>query len=543
MSEARELICRPPRGRALQYLGALGVAGTVAAVVRGLSGTLDLWVCGGLLSAVVGAVSLHTAALRLVADEYGVHTRTLLRRRSVPWRDIADLQVCLRYASSSYGPQFRIGLVPREGRARLLPLPRGWAPDHSDFDERVGVLRALHRRHGSPDSDHVPVVSARAAGRGRAGSLGLCALLLAGAGVAAWFVPAAEAGEQAWKAAAPCRVTAPQERRDDCLTHEPAVVSRTVAARTKRQSWLYLADGRPLERVAVSREAAQRFVPGDRVELTFWHGEVREVVGERHVWREHVPAAGELAVIAAVLALGAGYPGARVLLGVRGRRLPRDEVLPSALPFAVALAGTGLWLLPLCRLHPTTLLTSPAAVTWAAAGSAGTLALFAWAWRRTRVLPPGEVAADGGTADGGTDVFLAARFLEYTDYNPYGFGTHVVLGDGPPSVVPHPGPGRFAARRIPAERFALTGLRRVRGGDGDTVSGSWHVAEFDDGGRPVRLAAEPGDLARIVGALGTAGASTGGAQAADTSEAQAAGASGARLPESPAPRAAHGPTG
>ncbi|NEC05254.1 PH domain-containing protein, partial [Streptomyces sp. SID7909] len=36
---------------------------------------------------------------------------------------------------------------------------------------------------------------------------------------------------------------------------------------------------------------------------------------------------------------------------------------------------------------------------------------------------------------------------------------------------------------------------------GDTVPRGWHIAELDDGGAPVRLAAAPADLARITDAL------------------------------------------
>ncbi|MFF1648558.1 hypothetical protein [Streptomyces sp. NPDC058240] len=93
---------------------------------------------------------------------------------------------------------------------------------------------------------------------------------------------------------------------------------------------------------------------------------------------------------------------------------------------------------------------------------------------------------------------MAARFLEQTDYNPHLFGTHIVLGDGPPAVTPHPGPGRFAAKPIPVDRLTVKSVRRVRGGDGDTVPGGWHIAELDDEGRPVRLAAAPADLTRII---------------------------------------------
>ncbi|MDV9174115.1 PH domain-containing protein, partial [Streptomyces sp. W16] len=186
----------------------------------------------------------------------------------------------------------------------------------------------------------------------------------------------------------------------------------------------------------------------------------------------------------------------------RGRRLPADEVLPSALPFAFALAGTALWLLPLCYLHPTTLLASATTISWSAAGTLGTAALLTCAWRETRVRPAdgAEVAVEPPELDG--EVFVSARFLEHTDYNPHGFGTHIALGDGPPAVTP--GPGRFAARRIPVERLTVGTVRRVRGGDGDTVPGDWHIAELDNGGRPMRLAAAPDDLALVLRELRTA---------------------------------------
>jgi hypothetical protein len=265
-------------------------------------------------------------------------------------------------------------------------------------------------------------------------------------------VPSTASNVQAWKSATPCTAETPATERGECLTTLPAVIAQTEANRPKQRSWLYFADSRPLEQVEVSREAAQGFQPGDSVELTFWRGKVREVAGERHVWREHIPTAGDLAAVAAACALAAGYPGAQALLRLRGRRLPDDEVLPSALPFAGALVGTALWLLPLCYLHPTTLLASPTAITWAAAGSLATLGLFSSAWRATRVRTPGEAGATQESAEKEKEVFLAARFLDHTDYNPYGFGTHIVLGGGPPAVTPHPGPGRFAP--APAARHA-----------------------------------------------------------------------------------------
>jgi hypothetical protein len=223
------------------------------------------------------------------------------------------------------------------------------------------------------------------------------------------------------------------------------------------------------------------------------------------VWREHFNSGGEVAVIAAACALGAGYPASRVLLRRRWRRLPADEVLPSALPFAAALVATALWLLPLCYLHPTTLPTSPVTLTWAAGGLLVTLGLFAWAWRATRIRTPGDAATTETAQELPVDkVFLPARFLESTDYNPNNFGTHIVLGDGPPAVTPHPGPGRFAAKRIPVERLTVKEVRRPRGSDGDTVPRNWHIAELDDAGNPIHLAAAPADLTRIIHALSSA---------------------------------------
>ncbi|MFD7491004.1 PH domain-containing protein [Streptomyces sp. NPDC059832] len=510
MRDVQEVTCPPFRKRPLWFLVGLGGAGACLAVVRLAyrGGLLDVWLSVGLLPALLGVLALSMVTTRVSADAYGVHTRTLLRRRSVPWRDIAGLRILLKHENNSRVPESRrVGLALRDGRRRLLPLPQSWSPDdRAEFDAELEALRALHARHGAPESDHIPVISRRTAGRPSAGPLSLCVLLLAVAAATAWFLPNTSSYARAWQSAVPCTTAgttagATATERRDCLTTVPAVIARTEVRRPKRPSWLYFADRRPLERLAVSQEGAQGFGPGDSVEVTLWRGEVMKVAGEHHEWREHVTAAGDTAALVAALALAAGYPGARVLLRLRGRRLPDDEVLPSALPFAGVLVGTALWLLPLCYRYPTNLLTSPAAVTWAVVGSAGTLGLFALAWRATRVRTPraaaGSAAAEGKEREAG-EVFVPARFLEQTDYNPHLFGTHIVLGDGPPAVTPHPGPGRFAAKPIPVDRLTVKGVRRVRGGDGDTVPGSWHIAELDDGGRPVRLAAAPADLTRII---------------------------------------------
>ena len=225
-------------------------------------------------------------------------------------------------------------------------------------------------------------------------SLILCVLLLAGGGLAAWFVPVADAQQHAWRAAVPCTSRTPAGERAECLTTQPAVIARVKVGTGKQSSWLYFTDSRPLDRLEVSEEGAEGFEPGDHVQLTFWRHEVRVVTGQHQVWREHFAGAGDVAVVAALCVLGAGYPGARMVLRRRGRRLPDDEVLPSALPFVGALFGTALWLVPLCALHPTTL-TSRVAISWAAAGVAVTLGLFVWAWRATRIRTPESTPATG----------------------------------------------------------------------------------------------------------------------------------------------------
>ncbi|MFG2590931.1 PH domain-containing protein [Streptomyces sp. NPDC048438] len=499
MTDAREVICRPARRRALWCFVALGAAGAAPAAVRVAyrGGRLDLWVAVGLLLALLGLVCLYAATARVSADAYGLRSRTLLRRRNMPWPDVADLRTYIQYGRNH--EIYRVSVRLHDGRTRRLPLPMsGSSEDRPAFDAKLDTLRALHRRHGAPESGHVPVISYRTAGRGSAVPVALCVLLLAGAGLAAWFVPAAASEERAWRSAVPCTAGTPVAERGECLSTRSAVIARTEAGGGKQSSWLYFADGRPMVRLGVSREGVRGFHPGDGVELTVWRNQVREVAGEHHVWRAPFTGAGEVAVIAAGCALAAGYPGARVLLRRRGRRLPDDEILPSALPFAGALVGTAAWLLPLCYLHPTDPLGSPVTLAWAVSGASATPVLFAWAWRATRVHRPGDVAeTEDGTPEK-EERFLAARFLEHTDYNPNGFGTHIVLGDGPPAVTPHPGPGRFAARRIPAERLTVTDVRRARGSDGDTVHRSWHIAELDDAGEPVRLAAAPADLTRII---------------------------------------------
>lgn len=502
MSDPREVTCRPQRTGFRWFLVALGAAGTVAAVLMWALTGLAVWAGLALLPALATVTALHKVTVRVRADAHGVHSRSLLHRRSVRWSDIADLRVRLKYANSSKVQDVRrLVVVPRDGRKWTLSLPVGFTTSDPEFDETLEAFRALHRRYGTPESSRLVVVSYRTTGRGFAGSLVVSVLLLAVAGLAASFVPSAEEDRQAWNSAVPCTADTPAaERGEACLTTLPAVIEHTEAQRPKQDSWLYFTDARPLERLRVSWEAAQAFRAGDEVELTVWHGRVMEVAGERHVWREHIPTAGSVTVAAAVATLVAGYPAARVLLVLRSRRRPDGEVLPTALPFVVVLVGTALWLIPLCYLHSTTLFTSPLTTLWPGAGTAASLALFAWAWRATRVREPEEGTGPAGP-DGDEEVFLPARFLEATDYNPHRFGTHIALGGGPPAVVPHPGPDRFAAKPIPAERLTLKKVRLAQGSDGELVPRTWHVAELDDAGTPVRLTAAPEDLPRILSHL------------------------------------------
>ncbi|WP_326671839.1 PH domain-containing protein [Streptomyces sp. NBC_01257] len=501
MADAPEVLCRPVRRRALWWFAAFGAAGAGLAAVgaRYGHGPLAVWITVGLSLALLSVLCAYAATSRVGADEYGVHSRTLLRRRDMAWPDIADLRTYLQYGRNQ--EIRRVSVLLRDGHTRRLPLPMsGTSGDRAEFDAKLAALRALHRRHGDPESDHVPVITDRAAGHSTAVLWLVCVLLLAGAGLAASFVPSVGAEKRAWTAAVPCTAATPATERGECLSTQHAVIARTKISRGNQRSWLYFADGRPLERLGVSQDGAAGFHPGDRVELTVWRHRVRAVATNDHVWRDHFTGAGDVAVVAAGCALAAGYPGARLLLRRRGRRLPDDDVLPSALPFAAALVGTALWLMPLCYLRPTEPLDSPVTLTWAAAGTAVSLGMFTAAWRATRIRTPGDTPPT--TTLEQADHFLAARFLDHTDYNPHGFGTHIVLGDGPPAVTPHPGPGRFAARRIPAERLTVTRVRRARGSDGDSVPRGWHIAELDDAGEPVRLAAAPEDLTRIIDALG-----------------------------------------
>ncbi|MEU3047591.1 PH domain-containing protein [Streptomyces sp. NPDC006984] len=518
MTTDQAVTFRPSSARGLGVLAGLAGAGAAAAVLLAVrAGVLPPDRPAAALVPVLALVltatalgALHGAVARVRGDADGLHVRTLLRRRSTAWADVAYFYV--RRYDHRRGTTLRLGVALQDGRTRLLPMPYGAALRDERFEARAEALRALHRRHGAPTAEHRPaVVSHRTAGAGGWVLLwlGLCVLLLGGSFAVAGTVSGTAVHERAWQSAAACPdddepAGAGGGPAADCLTTVSAVVERAVEE-GRHRGRLHFADDRPTADAAVTEDAARAFRPGDTVLVTVWRGRPMVVAGEHHVWRAHVPGTSAQAVVSGVLLLLAGYPGARLLQHLRGRRLRPEEVLPSVLPFVGALLGTAAWLLPLCYVHPTDPLGPPEAVAWAGMGTLATLGLLAAAWRATRVREPRDDVAGphGEDAAAQHEVFLPARFLDETAYNPHGFGTHVVIGGGEPAVVPHPGPGRFAARRIPADRLTLEGVRRARGEDGDGVPRDWHIAELDDGGAPVRLAASPGNLARILGALGT----------------------------------------
>ncbi|MER7172937.1 PH domain-containing protein [Streptomyces mesophilus] len=439
---------------------------------------------------------LRMATISVRADAHGVHIATWLRRRTVAWDDLADVQQLVKVYRST--PVQRVVLRLRNGRQVTLPLPYG--ADHprfrARFDAELESLRALHRRYGTPATDYLVVINSRTAGRSWKALLALCVGLLACGALAASFVPAASAHLRAWNSAVAC--PAGQVERD-CLSTVRAVVEHTNPNSGRSQSWVYFTDDRPLDRKSVPEDTARAFRPGDRVTLTLWHGGVYRITGEHHRWTEHFATGGEVAVLSALLALGAGVPAAQLAIRRRGRRLPADEVLPSVWPFLVALLCTGVWLLPYAHTLTTDSFLSRAAYLWLVPGAVASVALFAWAWRATRIRRP-QAAAAAAPVTGET--FVPARFLDATEYNPHGFGTHIVLGDGLPAVVPHAGPGRFAAKEIPAQRLSVRAIRRARGEEAESVPRAWHIAELDDGGRWVRLAASPKDLALVLRELG-----------------------------------------
>ncbi|CAM5441424.1 hypothetical protein SALBM311S_07723 [Streptomyces alboniger] len=390
MTDDGEVRCRAHHKRTLWCFVGVGAAGTVLAALRIAyrGGLPDVWTGVGTLLALVGVVSLHAVTARVDADAYGLRRRTLLRRGSVPWPDIADLRVRLKYANTPRVQETRrVSLVLRDGREQLLPLPHSWTPDDPDFDTKLAALRALHRRYGIPESSHVPVISNRTAGRGWAGSLSLCVLLLAGAAVAAWLVPHTASQEREWRSAAPCTAETPAPERGECMsTRRPGAV------------------------------AAAAVLPPSHDSAQLSHGDLLDGRGgTRHLGPPRLGLARHPSPYAR---------GARYVRGV-GRSGRRGGVPGRPVPGAH-------------RLQPVRLRHSHRP--------------------RRRRSTRGDAPPRAGPVRGETDSRGAARSQE------------------------RPAP---------------------RGGDGDSVPRGWHIAELDDAGTLIRLAAAPADL-RILRELGPA---------------------------------------
>lgn len=231
MTDTPDLTLNPRNRRALWCSVALGAAGTALAAVRVAygAGFPDPAAAVGLLLTVLGLVCLYAASARVSADARGLRSRTLLRRRDMPWSDVADLRTYVQYGRNQ--EIHRVSVLLRDGRTRRLPLPiSASSGDRAAFDAKLDALRALHRRHGSPESSHAPVLTYCTAGRGSAVSWILCVLLLAGAGLAAWFVPVATSEERAWAASVPCAAGTPSSERGECRSSTSAVIAESEAA-------------------------------------------------------------------------------------------------------------------------------------------------------------------------------------------------------------------------------------------------------------------------------------------------------------------------
>ncbi|XHM65010.1 PH domain-containing protein [Streptomyces nigra] len=124
MNSVPQVTCRTRSRRPLWFFVGLGVAGLVLAVARlvGTGGVPDRWVAAGACVLVpIGFVGMYGLAVRVHADARGLSYRTLLRRRSVAWGDVADVRVHVQYVRN--GELYRVHVVTRGGRTLRLPCP------------------------------------------------------------------------------------------------------------------------------------------------------------------------------------------------------------------------------------------------------------------------------------------------------------------------------------------------------------------------------------------------------------------------------------
>ncbi|MFE0103563.1 PH domain-containing protein [Streptomyces sp. NPDC059009] len=457
----------------------------------------------------IGVVCATYLRRRMYVGPDGLRMRTLWRWRRLGWDRIVRFGAVERRYSR--GSSIRMAAELTDGRLVPLPLPID-STRSAAFERDEARLQALHARHAPSTPDPaLPHFGARPeeSARTRLVHTRLVPLLLAtvaivpSAYVAVYGVPFEERAERTWRQAQLCpEMPGPDDVGRDCKTVATGVIARkhSELKRGSSDNWLEFVDDIPVHHLEVEYDTASPAAPGDRVTLTWWRGQLMSVSGPGYTNNEGMPEPKALSVVV-TLVLPA-LAGATLISLARRRKHgqpvgPDASLTPTGLPFLLPLGFTWVWSVTLAAVRPADAIALPAAACCAA----GTLALTGVAWWATgRRLPsrPRPVPA-------GEDVFIKARFLDSTPYNPNLLGTHVVLGAGPMAVVPHAGPGRFGAHAIPLERLRVQGMRRPL--PTEEVSSTWYVADLQDTqdeNTRVRLAAAPADLHLLIARLGPA---------------------------------------
>ncbi|WP_328722417.1 PH domain-containing protein [Streptomyces sp. NBC_00247] len=268
MIEAPAVTYRPAHHRALLLggltaiaLATLAIAGVGAGAAHGTGWRMSGPAAGAAtvtaaLLAVAGLLALCAAAPAVRADAHGLCHRQLLRNRSVPWPEVAVLRVHRPYPHSRHPGHSRLSVVLRDGGEHFLPLPppswRGVTPANDpsgegEFEARVGALRALHRRYGSPDPDLPSLVVPETVPYSTVpffSALVGCLLLVLGLGTAVLGIPQALAYERAWNPPVLCAAGTPVENRLDCRPYplgSPTTVAWAIAGTVVTTGLLVLA--------------------------------------------------------------------------------------------------------------------------------------------------------------------------------------------------------------------------------------------------------------------------------------------------------------
>jgi hypothetical protein len=110
-------------------LGALLCAGGLLALGAAFRRSW-LWVVSGVLAVVAAGVALHLVSYRLDATNEGIASRVMLRRTSIPWRDVQHV-----------GSEATLTVVSGPGEREI-------AIDTTDFtpDQRLVLSRTITRR-------------------------------------------------------------------------------------------------------------------------------------------------------------------------------------------------------------------------------------------------------------------------------------------------------------------------------------------------------------------------------------------------------------